>query len=165
MSTSTRESPSRLTGRSSQKKTSNAAASLTETPPRPSPPSSVSESTPAEQQSKRLGKVAQDLVVELLGKVSDDVKAEITSAGQEYALMEAMNVQIRDRYAEYELTAQNLVGFSSQLRSLYDEMEPYVKQIDEIERQVSEIETIAIELDAYTKRLESDLSRRKKKPS
>ncbi|KAI8847859.1 biogenesis of lysosome-related organelles complex-1 subunit 2-domain-containing protein [Chytridium lagenaria] len=92
--------------------------------------------------------------------VTSLVRSEILTASSDLKLLESLNHIARDRYVEFGDTASVMVHEVERLQASYDTIEPYLHQVTELERQVTSLETIADELDDYTKRLEETVRRR-----
>ncbi|CAG8558227.1 9998_t:CDS:2 [Funneliformis mosseae] len=101
------------------------------------------------------------LTEEMFSKVGEYLKGEILATTEDYKLLETMNKVTRDRYKEMSGMAQNLVVEMSKLQRIYSDFEPYVQQIDEICEQVDFLEKVSVELDEYSKELESRLKKLK----
>ncbi|KAG0005852.1 biogenesis of lysosome- organelles complex 1 subunit 2 [Entomortierella chlamydospora] len=81
------------------------------------------------------------------------------ATGEDYKLLENMNVLTKERYSELAVVAQELMQEVGKLRTTYSDFEPYLARIDEISQQAETISNIAAELDEYTKSLETRLKR------
>lgn len=92
-------------------------------------------------------------------KVADYIRAEMLATGEDYKLLENMNIVTKDRYSELAGVAQELMQEVGKLRTTYSDFEPYLERIDEISQQAETISNIAAELDEYTKSLELRLKR------
>ncbi|KAF9938595.1 biogenesis of lysosome- organelles complex 1 subunit 2 [Modicella reniformis] len=79
--------------------------------------------------------------------------------GEDYKLLENMNIHAKERYNELATVAQELMQEVGKLRTTYSDFEPYLGRIDEISEQADVISNIANELDEYTKSLETRLKR------
>ncbi|KAG0338869.1 hypothetical protein BG000_003263 [Podila horticola] len=120
---------------------------------------------------------------EMFRKISDYVKSEMLATGEDYKLLENMNIVTKERYGEMAIMAQELMqevgklrttcktpvldsfdfhgpaSFFSQLAMynvlsyLDSDFEPYLARIDEISQQADIISNVASELDEYTKAL------------
>ncbi|KNC96159.1 uncharacterized protein SPPG_08547 [Spizellomyces punctatus DAOM BR117] len=121
------------------------------------PPRSVS--LPPDQ-SRLLG-IAEAVAEDTLVKVAEAIRNDVTAAGDDLTVLQSMTALARDRYAEYNATAQELIAGMGKVQHTYAEMETYIDQIFDVERQVASIEQVVSELDDYTKRLEESLKRRK----
>ncbi|GBB85678.1 hypothetical protein RclHR1_12160003 [Rhizophagus clarus] len=99
------------------------------------------------------------LTEEMFSKVGEYLKGEVLATTEDYKLLETMNKVTRDRYKEMSGMAQNLVVEMAKLQKIYSDFEPYVQQIDEICDQVDFLEKVALELDEYSKDLESRLKK------
>ncbi|KAF9902913.1 biogenesis of lysosome- organelles complex 1 subunit 2 [Linnemannia zychae] len=96
---------------------------------------------------------------EMFRKVADYIRAEMLATGEDYKLLENMNIVTKDRYSELAGVAQELMQEVGKLRTTYSDFEPYLERIDEISQQAETISNIAAELDEYTKSLELRLKR------
>ncbi|KAF9096775.1 biogenesis of lysosome- organelles complex 1 subunit 2 [Mortierella sp. AD031] len=96
---------------------------------------------------------------EMFRKVADYIRNEMLATGEDYKLLENMNILTKDRYSELAGMAQELMQEVGKLRTTYSDFEPYLERIDEISQQAETISNIAAELDEYTKSLESRLKR------
>ncbi|TPX60477.1 hypothetical protein SpCBS45565_g07493 [Spizellomyces sp. 'palustris'] len=119
------------------------------------PPRSVS--LPPDQ--SRLLSTAEAVAEDTLGKIAEAIRNDVT--GDDLTVLQSMTALARDRYAEYNATAQELIAGMGKVQQTYAEMETYIDQIFDVERQVASIEQVVSELDDYTKRLEESLKRRK----
>ncbi|KAG0070121.1 hypothetical protein BGZ89_001371 [Linnemannia elongata] len=90
---------------------------------------------------------------EMFRKVADYIRAEMLATGEDYKLLENMNIVTKDRYSELAGVAQELMQEVGKLRTTYSDFEPYLERIDEISQQAETISNIAAELDEYTKSL------------
>lgn len=86
-------------------------------------------------------------------KISDYVKSEMLATGEDYRLLENMNIVTKERYGEMAAMAQELMQEVGKLRTTYSDFEPYLARIDEISQQADMISNVASELDEYTKAL------------
>ncbi|KAJ3038318.1 hypothetical protein HDV00_000829 [Rhizophlyctis rosea] len=105
---------------------------------------------------------AQQIVADSLGKIGEYLKTELTAASDEYKVLETMNSLARDRYADYNSTAQGLISTMASLQQTYTDIDPIIHQIFDLERQVANIEQVVAELDDYTRRLEDVYKKRTK---
>ncbi|KAG0021235.1 biogenesis of lysosome- organelles complex 1 subunit 2 [Podila clonocystis] len=96
---------------------------------------------------------------EMFRKISDYVKSEMLATGEDYKLLENMNIVTKERYGEMAIMAQELMQEVGKLRTTYSDFEPYLARIDEISQQAHMISNVASELDEYTKALEARLKR------
>ncbi|KAG0280808.1 biogenesis of lysosome- organelles complex 1 subunit 2 [Linnemannia exigua] len=96
---------------------------------------------------------------EMFRKVADYIRAEMLATGEDYRLLETMNIVTKDRYSELAGVAQELMQEVGKLRTTYSDFEPYLERIDDISQQAETISNIAAELDEYTKSLELRLKR------
>ncbi|KAF9184114.1 biogenesis of lysosome- organelles complex 1 subunit 2 [Haplosporangium sp. Z 767] len=92
-------------------------------------------------------------------KITEYVRSEMLATGEDYKLLENMNIMTKERYSELAVTAQGLMQEVGKLRTTYSDFEPYLARIEEISQQAEMISNIAAELDEYTKSLETRLKR------
>ena len=59
------------------------------------------------------------------------------------------------KYSDMRQITSNVAKGVVQLNEKYDELRPYLEQIDQIEESVVRLEQAAFKLDAYSKRLEA----------
>lgn len=79
-------------------------------------------------------------------------------------LLTDMNNATRAKYAEMSATlARPLIEEMEHIRHRYAELEPRLKDIEEMLKQVDKLETIANELDAWSLDLEARVSKATKK--
>ncbi|KAF9190161.1 biogenesis of lysosome- organelles complex 1 subunit 2 [Haplosporangium sp. Z 11] len=96
---------------------------------------------------------------EMFRKITEYVRSEMLATGEDYKLLENMNIMTKERYSELAVTAQGLMQEVGKLRTTYSDFEPYLARIEEISQQAEMISNIAAELDEYTKSLETRLKR------
>ncbi|KAF9399174.1 biogenesis of lysosome- organelles complex 1 subunit 2 [Mortierella sp. AD011] len=96
---------------------------------------------------------------DMFRKIAEYVRGEMLATGEDYKLLENMNVLTKERYSELAVVAQELMQEVGKLRTTYSDFEPYLARIDEISQQAETISNIAAELDEYTKSLETRLKR------
>ncbi|KAI8820727.1 biogenesis of lysosome-related organelles complex-1 subunit 2-domain-containing protein [Fimicolochytrium jonesii] len=124
----------------------------------PVSPRSTSLSPTALTQS-RLLRLAEAQVDIGMGKVAEHLRAEIVAAVDDLTVLQQMTAAARDVYIDYSATAQELVAGMGNVQRTYAEMETYLNQIFDLERQVSSMEAVVNELDDYTKRIETSVKR------
>ncbi|KAI9202236.1 biogenesis of lysosome-related organelles complex-1 subunit 2-domain-containing protein [Polychytrium aggregatum] len=105
-------------------------------------------------------KALASAAVEASSAMANCVKSDFALAAGEFQQLETMNLAIRERYSQMSEESHNLIQSMAQLQDEYGLIEPYIHQIFEVERQITVIESVALELDDYTKRLEESLKRR-----
>ncbi|KAF9930023.1 biogenesis of lysosome- organelles complex 1 subunit 2 [Linnemannia zychae] len=96
---------------------------------------------------------------EMFRKIADYIRTEMLVTGEDYKLLENMNIVTKDQYTELAGVAQELMQEVGKLRTTYSDFEPYLDRIEEISQQAEVISNIAAELDEYTKSLELRLKR------
>ncbi|KAI9015071.1 biogenesis of lysosome-related organelles complex-1 subunit 2-domain-containing protein [Gaertneriomyces semiglobifer] len=101
-----------------------------------------------------------EIVDTALHSVADSVRREITAATQEYNLLHTLTSVAQSQYSSYNLQAQSLIKEMAGVQQQYEEIDRYVHQIFDLERQVSSMEQVVGELDAYTKEIEAVLKKR-----
>lgn len=91
----------------------------------------------------------------MFSKSSEWIQGELESTTEEYKLLEQMNSVTATKYSDMRQITSNIAKGMAALNLKYAELEPYLKQIDEIDESVTQLETAAFKLDAYSKKLEA----------
>lgn len=91
----------------------------------------------------------------MFGSISEYLQAELKASGNEYDTLLAMNQTVADQYLDMAETGSNMVKFVEALQAKYEELQPCLDQIDEIDVSVTALEQAVGMMDAYTKRLEA----------
>lgn len=114
----------------------------------------VNKSSPSGESSCNQVHELNNLSNDLFKKVNIYLQGEVETTVQDYMLLQEMNSVTTERYDKMLMTAKNvgdaLYGINSKIR----ELQPYLFQVDEIERNVLLLEKTANKLDTYTKQLE-----------
>ena len=66
-----------------------------------------------------------------------------------------MNRVTATKYSDMRQITANVSKGVEQLNDKYRELQPYLKQVDQIEESVARLEAAAFKLDSYSKRLEA----------
>ncbi|KAI9095936.1 hypothetical protein DFS34DRAFT_651192 [Phlyctochytrium arcticum] len=130
-------------------------------PPRSSTP--ISPSFPPRTvslDSNPMHHVAEAVASNTFNKVTEYIRHEVLTAMDDMNTLQTLTSVVRDRYTEYNLTAQELIAGMGAVQQTC--MEVYIDQIFQMEREVSNMEHVVAELDEYTKRLETNLKRQSK---
>ena len=101
----------------------------------------------------------------MFSKTSDWIAAELESTTEDYKLLEQMNKVTATKYSDMEQITANINKGMTQLNSKYQELQPYLDQIDQIDQSVSRLEQAAFKLDSYSKRLEAKFKSLEKRNS
>jgi len=91
----------------------------------------------------------------MFSKTSDWISAELETTAEDYKLLEQMNKVTATKYSDMEQITANISKGMNQLNVKYQELQPYLDQIDQIDESVSRLEQAAYKLDSYSKRLEA----------
>ncbi|XP_019872355.1 biogenesis of lysosome-related organelles complex 1 subunit 2 [Aethina tumida] len=91
----------------------------------------------------------------MFSKTSEYLYGELTSTLDDYRLLENMNRAVITKYSDMKHIAVNVTKSVTELNEKYEDLEPLLQQIDQIEDSVVKLEQAAYKLDAYSKRLEA----------
>lgn len=101
----------------------------------------------------------QHLCNDMFSKIALYINGEVDASVEDYKLLEKMNRVAIEKYdGMYEMakaTGDNL----HRLNQKFEDLQPYLDQIEVIESSVSSLEQTAYKLDAYSKRLEERFKR------
>ncbi|KAG4074029.1 hypothetical protein HA402_014234 [Bradysia odoriphaga] len=103
------------------------------------------------------------LATKMFQKTHSYVSHELNTSLEDYKLLENMQKLTISKYSDMNQIAENLVTSSSELKQKFEELMPYLAEIDEIEKTVNDLEAAAFKLDAYSLRLESKFNELMKK--
>ncbi|KAJ6641389.1 Sister chromatid cohesion protein DCC1 [Pseudolycoriella hygida] len=103
------------------------------------------------------------LATKMFQKTHSYVTHELNTSLEDYKLLENMQKLTISKYSDMNQIAENLVTSSAELKQKFDELLPYLAEIDEIEKTVNDLEVAAFKLDAYSLRLESKFNELLKK--
>jgi len=98
-------------------------------------------------------------------KTADWVSSELESTYDEYSLVQQMNKATASKYSDMQQITGNIARGVHQLNGKYEELQPYLDQIDQIDESVERLYQAAIKLDSYSKRLESKYKELEKRNS
>ncbi|XP_019357650.1 PREDICTED: biogenesis of lysosome-related organelles complex 1 subunit 2 [Gavialis gangeticus] len=93
----------------------------------------------------------------MFSKMATYLTGELTATSEDYKLLENMNKLTSLKYLEMKDIAINISRNLKDLNQKYAALQPYLEQINLIEEQVAALEQAAYKLDAYSKRLESQM--------
>eukprot|EP00008_Paramoeba_atlantica_P007007 CAMPEP_0201489110 /NCGR_PEP_ID=MMETSP0151_2-20130828/21029_1 /ASSEMBLY_ACC=CAM_ASM_000257 /TAXON_ID=200890 /ORGANISM="Paramoeba atlantica, Strain 621/1 / CCAP 1560/9" /LENGTH=128 /DNA_ID=CAMNT_0047874591 /DNA_START=6 /DNA_END=392 /DNA_ORIENTATION=- len=99
----------------------------------------------------------RELSSKVFENVGDYLNAEFTACSEDFKLLEDMNRVSTEKYAKMADKAVLLGKEMDLIQKKYEEMKPYLQQIDEIDAAVDELQTTVEALDIYTQRLDSRL--------
>ncbi|XP_075728775.1 biogenesis of lysosome-related organelles complex 1 subunit 2-like [Rhipicephalus microplus] len=98
-----------------------------------------------------------ELAVTMFEKTGEYIQAELSSTLDNYRLTEEMNKLTITKYSDMKQISGNVSKVLEHLIEKYRRLKPYLDQIDQMEDSVTKLEQAAYKLDAYSKRLESQL--------
>jgi biogenesis of lysosome-related organelles complex 1 subunit 2 len=101
----------------------------------------------------------------MFSKTADWITGELASTSAEYELLEKMNRVTITKYSDMKQITENVSKGVIELNSRYQELVPYLDQIDQIDESVTRLEQAAYKLDAYSKRLEAKFKSLEKRNS
>jgi biogenesis of lysosome-related organelles complex 1 subunit 2 len=91
----------------------------------------------------------------MFANIADYVQGELSVTSNDYKLLEQMNVLTTEKYRAMTDQAADLTLFMQELQKKYASFEPYLQQIDAIEKSVDELDRTVSLMDEYTKQLET----------
>jgi len=94
------------------------------------------------------------LATKAFEKTSSYITHELNISLDDYKLLEDMNRATISKYADMMQISENLATSSVQLKEKFENLIPYLEQIDDIEQTVNKLEDCAYQLDAYSQKLE-----------
>jgi hypothetical protein len=106
--------------------------------------------TPSKATSK-LEHYAKDMIA----NTGNYIKSEMEICSADYKTLERMNRSVAERYANYTDLAKSISSEMTELNECYDHLFPLLVNINDIEKAVSELETAIVQLDVYSRRLET----------
>lgn len=83
---------------------------------------------------------------------------QLTSNQLDYHLLEKMNLAAAKSVEEMKLVTNEIVVTNADLTDKFDELDPLMGQLSEIECTVDKLETAAYRLDSFTQRLEEKIN-------
>ena len=105
----------------------------------------------------------QILCNDMFSKIAIYINGEVDSTIEDYKLIEKMNIAAMGKYDSMYEMAKATGDHLHTLNQKFEDLQPYLDQIETIERNVSLLEQTAYKLDAYSKRLEERFKRLDKK--
>ncbi|CAB4056273.1 BLOC1S2 [Lepeophtheirus salmonis] len=94
------------------------------------------------------------LATVMFNKTSDLIAFELENTVEEYKLLQRMNKATAKKYSDMEQITANISKGIDLLNTKYNNLKPYMEQIEQIDESVERLEQAAYKLDAYSKRLE-----------
>merc|ERR1711971_233075 len=91
----------------------------------------------------------------MFSKTADWIAGELESTSDEYKLIQQMNKATACKYSDMQQITGNIAKGVNQLNFKYQELQPYLDQIDQIDESVERLYQAAIKLENYSKRLEN----------
>eukprot|EP00128_Syssomonas_multiformis_P012261 Colp12_sorted_trinity150504_noHs@34925 len=88
-------------------------------------------------------------------KIGGYVQAELSGTCEDFKLLEQMNDMTAKKYEEMASLANSLNRSTEDLNSKYQELQPYLAQIDALDDSIKQLEQIATSVDSYSRRLEA----------
>jgi len=104
-----------------------------------------------------------DLCRDTFQKTGKYLQGELAGTAEDYRLLEDMNKAVTGRMVEMKDVAGSIERAMADLNTKYNSLEPYLEQIDLIEKSVSKLEQSTYQLDAYSKRLEAKFKQLEKR--
>ncbi|XP_037084408.1 biogenesis of lysosome-related organelles complex 1 subunit 2-like [Pollicipes pollicipes] len=104
------------------------------------------------------------LAINMFTKTEQYLQGELDSVTGEYQLLTfrrrvpavtEMNRRTHAKYEEMKAVGQETHSAIEQLNTKYTELEPYLRQLEDVDQSLAKLEAVAIQLDAYSKQLES----------
>eukprot|EP01133_Synstelium_polycarpum_P015629 gene15629-18569_t len=102
----------------------------------------------------------QDLqcaTTEMFTKVSKYLGAELATTVADYNLLTQMNNVTASKYHDMTEITKGLTMFMSDLKIKYEEFQPYLEKINELDKNVGDLEKTVQLIDEYTRRLENKI--------
>eukprot|EP01115_Flamella_aegyptia_P000864 TRINITY_DN112943_c0_g1_i1.p1 TRINITY_DN112943_c0_g1~~TRINITY_DN112943_c0_g1_i1.p1 ORF type:complete len:134 (+),score=24.47 TRINITY_DN112943_c0_g1_i1:98-499(+) len=106
------------------------------------------------EESKFRKSQLEDLTDKMFTNLSDYLTSELRLSSQDYELLEKMNLQTANKYKNMADTTSHLITFMDDLKQKYENFQPYLERIDQIEQGIETLENTVLQLDAYSKKLE-----------
>ena len=91
----------------------------------------------------------------MFNKTADWITCELETTSDEYKLIHQMNKVTASKYSDMQQISGNIAKGVTQLEDKYQELQPYLDQIDQIDESVERLFQAAVKLDSYSKRLEN----------
>lgn len=83
---------------------------------------------------------------------------QLTSNQLDYQLLEKMNLAAAKSVEEMKLVTNEIVVTNADLTDKFEELDPLMGQLSEIESTVDKLETAAYRLDSFTQKLEEKIN-------
>ncbi|KAI9297551.1 hypothetical protein K502DRAFT_363220 [Neoconidiobolus thromboides FSU 785] len=98
-----------------------------------------------------------------ISKVAEYFHSELLLATDDINLLENFNQESIKQFNKMSLVAQELIADGHKMNQAFSDFEPYLKQIDDISRQIDYLELVSNELDEYSFDLEEKIKSIKKR--
>ncbi|CAD5122212.1 unnamed protein product [Dimorphilus gyrociliatus] len=105
----------------------------------------------------------EKLCKETFNKTSLYLEGELKITAEEYLLLENMNRTTTKKYDEMRMIAKQVDLSLKELMEKYNSLQPFLEQLDQIEKSVTSLEQTAYQLDAYCKKLETKYKKLERK--
>lgn len=92
---------------------------------------------------------------QMFGKISEYMEAKMLSTCEDYKLLRKLNDLSSTEYAHMLDQMKSINTQSTELKSKYSELRPYLDQVDAVEASIAKLHESALALDAYARRLET----------
>ncbi len=92
---------------------------------------------------------------DMLANTANYIKSEMETCVADYKTLEHMNRVVTERYVNYADLAKSVSSEMADLNRCYSNLFPLLVNINEIEKAVGELETATVQLDVYSRRLET----------
>ncbi|KAF2070081.1 hypothetical protein CYY_008607 [Polysphondylium violaceum] len=99
----------------------------------------------------------QHMTGEMFTKVTNYLNGELSTTVADYNLLIQMNNVTAAKYQDMTNQTKGLSLFMSDLKSKYEEFQPYLDKISDLDKNVTDLEKTVLLLDEYTKRLETKI--------
>ncbi|CAK5073148.1 unnamed protein product [Meloidogyne enterolobii] len=115
-----------------------------------SPPACTSADDGKDDEIKRLAKQCSN-------KVNEYIQGQIQSSIDDYKLLEQMNDVTAQRYKDMQHVAETVGGRIAQLQQKYEDLKPFLDQINEIDEASKRMDQAVTMLDNYLAVLETKI--------
>eukprot|EP01132_Coremiostelium_polycephalum_P000383 gene383-482_t len=99
----------------------------------------------------------QKMTTDMFSNVANYLKAELSTTVADYNLLVQMNNVTAAKYNDMTTMTKGLTTFMGDLKIKYEEFQPYLEKISEMDKAVTDLERTVNLLDDYTKRLETKI--------